>query len=193
MFECVCVCVYLILHHGPRLCRRAVVGVMWHCGGAAKVTQLDGALVTNQEVLNLQHIKTTHQVSSEITCQSINIQLLISKHNSKWCFKMQYFIHMMHKCIRYISVHSGCRAAASFSSPLIHRSLIQLPKTDKPWGLCVWWGASVCACVFVFVLIYVCKMVCFPPRCLNYSSQAFRIVLWLVHLGSLDYMKIDHA
>lgn len=51
------VCVYLILHHGPLLCRPAVVGIMWHCGGAAKVTQLDGALVTNQEVLNLQHIR----------------------------------------------------------------------------------------------------------------------------------------
>lgn len=30
---------------------------MRHGGGAAKVTQLDGALVTNQEVLNLQHNK----------------------------------------------------------------------------------------------------------------------------------------
>lgn len=48
-----CVYTHLILHHGPLLCRPAVVGVMWHCGGAAKVTQLDGALVTNQEVLNL--------------------------------------------------------------------------------------------------------------------------------------------
>lgn len=49
----VCVYTHLILHHGPLLCRPAVVWVMGHCGGAAKVTQLDGALVTNQEVLNL--------------------------------------------------------------------------------------------------------------------------------------------
>lgn len=72
----VCVCLYLILHHGPLLCRPAVVRVMWHCGGAAKVTQLDGALVTNQEVLNLR------QESSGFACQSIHIEVPIRNHNT---------------------------------------------------------------------------------------------------------------
>lgn len=45
---------HLILHHGPLLGRPAVVRVVGYCGGTAKVTQLDGALVTDQQVLNLE-------------------------------------------------------------------------------------------------------------------------------------------
>lgn len=44
---------HLLLHHGSLLCTPAVVRVVGDGGGTAKVTQLNGPLGAEQQVLNL--------------------------------------------------------------------------------------------------------------------------------------------